>query len=141
MPMKKVKIKAVGYALIVFSILFIGVEVQRRFIHPFTGQDFLIFWLNLYAFLVFIIPGYISAYLAKKWGTVHGLITGLTAMVLATGYYLLLYRHAYAEFAATWYLRLALGAACGGVGGLIWDAMSMLGKLSAKYRQDRGAET
>jgi hypothetical protein len=119
-------IKAVGIACVAFTILFCLNFAFYRAYGPHTGQPIYIAWMQLSKFLIFVIPGYISAYVVRKYGMLHGAIVGLGECLITVVIYSIRDNRMERSFIDGWYFQIAFCVIAAGIGGLLWDLQAFV---------------
>ena len=113
-------------ALVCFAILYFGFTLLARFlVRDISHIHTRLVWLNTGVYFIWIICGFTSAVVARRSGTVHGVIFGVLsiavvalAQIVFGGISALMH-----FFSISWFILVTI---LGGLGGFAWDIYNWL---------------
>ncbi len=78
-------IQSIAFATILFMLLHFSLTIGMNYFSNKNPESFIVWWqwLNLVAYLLYILSGFIAATLSKKHHIIVGLITGLVSSLSA----------------------------------------------------------
>ena len=124
-------------ALVCFAILYFGFTLLGRLlVRDISNIHTRLVWLNTGVYFIWIICGFTSAVVARRSGTVHGVIFGVLsiavvalAQIVFGGISALIH-----FFSINWFIFVTL---LGGLGGFAWDVWSWLKTAASNQRLHR----
>ena len=125
-----VKIRPIGIALLVFIILYIGLNVFAHFTMPFRAPDSNGYMMVLlFGFFPWLVAGYVAASLAKNHGIFHSALLGpLTSLIQQIDCFVKLPTLLHACTLANWFYYLVYGVVLSGIGGFVWYLKKIIQK-------------
>ena len=121
--------KAIGLGSIMFLVMYLVVTFSINAIASNANNlPSILNWLNLVMYLTWAICGYLTASIAKKSGTLNGVILGLLSpfIVIIAIYVISGSTSMLQSFKTDWFYWFLMGVIACGLGGLAWDIKSRI---------------
>jgi len=134
---RAIRPRSILLALVCFAILYFGFTLLARvLVRDISHIHTRLVWLNTGAYFIWIICGFTSAVVARRSGTVHGVIFGVLSIAVVALAQIVFGRISALIhfFSISWFILVTI---LGGLGGFAWDVRNWLKIIASNQRLHR----